>query len=245
MLKYAGAPFDHEHQSLRLARSHGIPVPRVLAARTGPGWLAMLMDDLGDPAREPADIDGARAAAVLHQARGAAGTWMARVDAAALAAMPDRIAARLRPLGLDEPVALARALAAVAAERSEGTGLPPYGLCHSEFHPTSLHIGVHGWHLLDLARAFTGPGLLDLASWHGTTSHPDPAPAAPSSPTSAPEAPARLSPAAAAWTPRHGRWAGTGSGPPTGSPSRSASAGPQEQNAHGPPRSWHCAARTP
>jgi hypothetical protein len=27
---------------------------------------------------------------------------------------------------------------------------------------------------VDLARAFTGPGLLDLASWHGTIAPPDP-----------------------------------------------------------------------
>lgn len=45
---------------------------------------------------------------------------------------------------------------------------------HSEFHPTSLHIGERGWRLLDFARAFTGPGLLDLASWHGTIEPPHP-----------------------------------------------------------------------
>ena len=36
---------------------------------------------------------------------------------------------------------------------------------HSEFHPTSLHIGRDGRRLLDFARTFNGPGLLDLASW--------------------------------------------------------------------------------
>jgi hypothetical protein len=55
-----------------------------------------------------------------------------------------------------------------------GAGLPPFGFCHSEFHPTSLHIGSQGWRLLDFARAFNGPGLLDLASWHGTTANSDP-----------------------------------------------------------------------
>jgi hypothetical protein len=29
------------------------------------------------------------------------------------------------------------------------------------------------WRLLDWARAFTGPGLLDLISWQGTTAAPD------------------------------------------------------------------------
>jgi hypothetical protein len=41
-------------------------------------------------------------------------------------------------------------------------------MCHSEFHPTSLHIGDRGLHVMDLARSYTGPGLLDLASWQGT-----------------------------------------------------------------------------
>ena len=43
-----------------------------------------------------------------------------------------------------------------------GARLAPYGLCHSEFHPTSLHVGASGWRLLDWARAFRGPGLIDL-----------------------------------------------------------------------------------
>ncbi len=43
-----------------------------------------------------------------------------------------------------------------------------------DFHPTSVHIGEGGWYLLDFARAFTGPGLIDLASYHGATGAPDP-----------------------------------------------------------------------
>lgn len=61
------------------------------------------------------------------------------------------------------------------AKRAAGAELPPFGWVHSEFHPTSLHFTTDRWYLLDFARAFTGPGLLDLASWHGTTAAPDPA----------------------------------------------------------------------
>jgi hypothetical protein len=46
---------------------------------------------------------------------------------------------------------------------------------HSEFHPTSVHIGKRGRYLLDFARAFIGPGLLDLAGWYGTVDDPVPA----------------------------------------------------------------------
>ncbi len=173
VLKYADAPFDREHLALKLAARQGIPVPRVHAARTISGALLMIMDDLGEPTREANDHDGALAAARLHAADPSAGTWLARVDTAELAAMPHRMAARLAGLNLPEPAGLARALAAAAAHRAAGAELPPFGLCHSEFHPTSLHIGPLGCRLLDLARAFIGPGLLDLASWHGTIGHPD------------------------------------------------------------------------
>lgn len=175
VLKYADAPFDREHLALRLAERHGIPVPHVRAARTRPGMLAMLMDDLGEPDRETSDRDGAHAAVQLHQVTAESCPWLTRVDQAALAVMPHRIAASLEHLGLPEPAKLARELEPAATRRAAGTGLAPFGLCHSEYHPTSLHIGRHGWHLLDLARAFTGPGLLDLASWHGTLNDPDPA----------------------------------------------------------------------
>jgi hypothetical protein len=74
-----------------------------------------------------------------------------------------------------ERLRFTHALEAAAPCRVVGAELPPFGLCHSEYHPTSLHIGARGWHLLDFARAFTGPGLLDLASWHGTLGNPDPA----------------------------------------------------------------------
>jgi hypothetical protein len=66
-------------------------------------------------------------------------------------------------------------IAQAAETRAAGATVAPFGWVHSEFHPTSLHIGQHGWRLLDFARAFTGPGLLDLAGWHGTLDDPDPA----------------------------------------------------------------------
>ncbi|HEY2578081.1 MAG TPA: hypothetical protein VGI74_17400 [Streptosporangiaceae bacterium] len=175
VLKYADAPFDREHLALRLAERYGIPVPHVRAARTAQGTLAMLLEDLGDPTRQASDHDGARAAVRLHAVDPVAAPWLPRVDTATLAAMPHRIAARLGHLALDELAQLIQSLQAAAAHRALGAELPPFGLCHSEYHPTSLHIGPRGWHLLDFARAFTGPGLLDLASWHGTVNDPDPA----------------------------------------------------------------------
>src|SRR5690606_38357016 len=45
-------------------------------------------------------------------------------------------------------------IAQAAEARSAGATLEPFGWVHSEFHPTSLHIGERGWRLLDFARAF-------------------------------------------------------------------------------------------
>ncbi|CAJ60452.1 MULTISPECIES: phosphotransferase [Frankia] len=72
---------------------------------------------------------------------------------------------------LDGPLAR---LADHADRLADGAELAPFGLCHSELHPTSLHVREDGWHLLDWARSFTGAGLLDLASWQGTQQPADP-----------------------------------------------------------------------
>lgn len=172
VFKYADAPFDTEHVALRLAASNGVPVPALRAARAIPGMLGMLLEDLGEPVRDADDRDGVRAAVHLHRVAAAPG--MTRLDTAALVGLPGRITGRLQRLGLVDLVEKARALDAGAASRACGAELPPFGLCHSEFHPTSLHITAKDWRLLDFARAFIGPGLLDLASWHGTLDDPQP-----------------------------------------------------------------------
>jgi hypothetical protein len=175
VFKYAQDPFDREHHALALAARHGVPVPRLLAARTAPGLLAMLLEDLGHPARDAGEHDAAQAAARIHRVPADGAGQLPRLDQAGLAGLPAQIAARAPRLSLPGGIAATAAvIARHAGQLAGGTGLPPFGLCHSEFHPTSVHVSTGGWRLLDLARAFTGPGLLDLASWHGTTTPPDP-----------------------------------------------------------------------
>jgi hypothetical protein len=175
VFKYAEEPFAREHLALSLAAGDGLPVPRLIAAHTVPGLLGMLMEDLGQPVREAGEQDAAQAAVALHHVSVTSAGWLPRLDASALAELPTRIAARAGRLHLPGSISdMATALASHGGKLADGTGLPPFGFCHSEFHPTSLHIGSQGWRLLDFARAFHGPGLLDLASWHGTTAEPDP-----------------------------------------------------------------------
>lgn len=171
VFKYADAPFNAEHVALRLATNNSVPVPTLRAAQTIPSMLGMLLEDLGEPVRDADDRDSARAAVCLHRVTAAA-PGMTCLDATALTNLPGRITSRLQCLGLVDLVENARALDAVAASRAGGAELPPFGLCHSEFHPTSLHISDSGWRLLDFARAFIGPGLLNLAFWHGTLDDP-------------------------------------------------------------------------
>ncbi len=178
IFKYAKTPFHREDQALRHARNQGIPVPKVDASAFREGWLGMLLEDLGTPIREADDLDGAAAAVILHGAHRA--TSLPVLDEDRLQALPSRALDHLHALRKasrweetsDIEEALNR-IAQAAGHRAQGTTLAPFGWVHSEFHPTSLHISHAGWRLLDFARAFTGPGLIDLASWHGTIEAPE------------------------------------------------------------------------
>ncbi|MGW3076525.1 MULTISPECIES: phosphotransferase [unclassified Kitasatospora] len=179
--KYAVEPFDGEDRILLAANSAGIPVPEVIGSIVREGTLGMIIEDLGQPLREAGDVDGVVAAVALHAAPVAES--LSELGEEALAALPSRALGHLRRLrengrwteGTTDITAMLEALALAASKRAGGADLAPFGWVHSEFHPTSLHIGENGWRLLDFARAFTGPGLLDLASWHGTIGDPDPA----------------------------------------------------------------------
>lgn len=173
--KTAREPFTQEAEVLRYAKVHSVPVPAVLAAtRTTDGHLAMLLEDLGPAPDEDAPISvGAQAAVQVHRCPPMVG--LTALDAAALAALPSRAHRWLEMLrsagrwtNTAEIRQLLERLDAVSERRAQGVDIPPYGLCHSEFHPTSLHVGATGVKILDWARAFNGPGLLDLASWEDT-----------------------------------------------------------------------------
>lgn len=180
IFKYAREPFRDEARILHHVAAHGLPVPELLASTTRGGVLGMLMEDLG-PSREPTLNDAAEAAVAVHRLP-LPPQRVPVLDSVALAELPARARDHLSALraagrwadATDTDADLQR-LARSAERRARDAEIPPFGLVHSEFHPTSLHIGSHGWRLLDFARACVGPGVLDLVSWQGTTSPPDPA----------------------------------------------------------------------
>ena len=178
IFKYAVAPFTGEDRALVLAAEYEVPVPQLHASTVREGTLGMIMEDLGSPVRESTVHDGTSAAVRLHAAGVVPG--LDTLDEQSLAALPGQALQRLTTLqdagrwsGVQDIIDILVALSRCAPARAAGAQLAPFGFCHSEFHPTSLHIGDNGWRLLDFARAFNGPGLLDLASWHGTIDDPD------------------------------------------------------------------------
>lgn len=173
VFKYAEGPFADEHIALDVAQRGGLYVAERLAVVRVQDALGMLLTDLGPAVREATDAEGAALAVTVHRI-GDTGS-LTVVGESQLAAMPGQIAAQMRVQGFDcSALQIARDLNEAAADRARRAGLAPFGLCHSEWHPTSVHIGDARTHLLDFARAFRGPGLLDLASWHGTIADPNP-----------------------------------------------------------------------
>jgi hypothetical protein len=175
IVKLARPPFEQEARILLALGELGLPVPVVLrAGHCGPrGELVMVLEDLGLPIREATLAEGAEAARLLHGV--SAPAWLPVLGEGQLTELPARSLAHLAILvesgrwsDCDELARLLHAAQTVAERRVEGVRRAPFGPCHSEYHPTSLHVGKSGWRLLDWARAFRGPGLIDLASWQGT-----------------------------------------------------------------------------
>lgn len=178
--KYARWPFTTEARVLRAAATRAVPVPAVLAATALDDTTIMLLEDLGDPIAQPTDRLGATAAARLHRARLLV-DGLERWDGPALAGLPDAMFELLRQLDADgrlrltdDVVRILTDLARRAAALAAGAETPPFGFVHGELHPTSLHVGTAGWRLLDFGMAFTGPGILDFATWQGTRQPPNP-----------------------------------------------------------------------
>jgi hypothetical protein len=179
IFKYVRSPFIGEAEVHTHVERQGVPVPRLLASVTRGDVQGMLLEDLGPPAREATQGDAATAAVTVHRTPPPDGLPV--LDRAGLTELPCKALAHLTTLEESGrwsdagPIrARLEAVRSIAAVRAQHAELPPYGLCHSEFHPTSLLVTAAGWRLLDWARAFTGPGLIDLASWQGTTTAPDP-----------------------------------------------------------------------
>jgi Phosphotransferase enzyme family len=172
VFKYATAPFTGEHRVLADLAAQGMPVADLRAATVRDGILGMILHDLGQPLREPTEHDVAVTAARLHAT--VPPDWLDTLDEPALAALPgraldclDQLTAAGRYGGTSDLREHLVTLTQAARVRAAGADRPPFGMCHGELHPSTVHIGPAGWRLLDFAMALHGPGLLDLAAWSG------------------------------------------------------------------------------
>ncbi|MFJ8203248.1 phosphotransferase family protein [Micromonospora chalcea] len=177
--KVAATPFTGEAAVLRALNEQEAAVPVLHGYAKRPETLGMLMDDLGGPVRAATAAEAAAAARWVHAIDDITGLTM--FDQAGLARLPGQALDALNALRRQERIPDSRPieeslnrLAAVARRRADGAERPPFGLCHGEFHHTSLHVSRTGCRLVDWAKAFTGPGLLDLATWFGTRTPPEP-----------------------------------------------------------------------
>ena len=170
ILKRARWLMADEGRILASLQNADIPVPRLHLAHLEDGVLTMLLGDLG-PSERYAHLGEAASVAVrVHAARPPDGVPV--LDEAALRGLPmrigdgiDRLAAEGRWQRVGRMRGLLERVSALAPQLSEGAKPPPFGLWHSEFHPTSLHIGTAGTALVNWQKAYVGPGLLDLVSW--------------------------------------------------------------------------------
>lgn len=176
---YATAPFTGEHRVLAELAAQGVPVADLRAATVRDGMLGMILHDLGQPLREPTEPDAALAAVPLHAAKPPA--WLDHLGESELAALPGRALTCLDQLttagryqGTSDLREHLLTLTQAASTRAAGADRPPFGLCHGELHPSTVHLGATDWHLLDFAMTLHGPGLLDLAAWSGLRRPPDP-----------------------------------------------------------------------
>jgi hypothetical protein len=178
ILKYAGEPFTDEAAAFRAAAAASVPVPVLYSHAIRDSVLVMLLEDLGQPQREATDADGAVAAARLHRSGcdQVGLVW----DEVALASLPELIIESLQRrhadgqlIGTAGLLGTLAALAKRAQMRATDATTPPFGATHGELHPTSVHISTTGWRLVDFGMSFTGPAVLDLATWQGTRHRPD------------------------------------------------------------------------
>lgn len=173
VLKRARPPLTDEDRILRHLEDQSVPVPHVVLSCRDGGQLTMLLEDLGPTLRDATLDEAAHLAVRIHRATPPSDLRL--LDTEALRAIPravsegmDVLEAAGRWTDTERLRTLLHGAERIVERLVDGAQGPPFGLCHSEFHPSSIHIGARRSGLLDLAQAFVGPGLLDLASYRNT-----------------------------------------------------------------------------
>ncbi len=180
IVKLSREPLTDEGRILDALRKSDIPLPDLYFAHNEGDLLKMVMEDLGPMKRLPMIEEIASFAVLTHTTP----------PPSKIPVLDERTLQNFIPNSLKALETLSHAhrwhdidrvresmerVKEAAVELSRGVNTPPFGLCHSEFYPPkSLHVGSHKTGLVDWARAFLGPGLLDLASVETTITSANP-----------------------------------------------------------------------
>ena len=178
VLKMSRSPMKDDGRVQAALEGSGIPLAQLHLVWPNCDTATIVMEDLGPSRRNATLEEGANVAVKVHAANPPAGLPVLGGDA--LCQLPSDIESGIKTLDshgrwldLDRIQPTITGLVKRAAELSRNANTAPFGLCHNEFNPTSLHIGTRKTALVDWGRPFIGPGLIDLAGWFWTTEKPD------------------------------------------------------------------------
>ena len=170
--------FTDEARTIRALVGSPIPMAELHVADLEGEFLTMLMEDLGPAKREPTIDDAGEMAVRMTQTKPPGHlptegqeslenlpqkimTGIERLVSQGTWTNPDRIR---RPVG---------DIAKAAPALSSSAEVRPFGLCHSSYDPSSLHIGSRKTALLDWQCTNVGPLLPCLANWFSIIDAPN------------------------------------------------------------------------
>ena len=178
ILKRSRSPMKDDGRVQATLEGSGIPLTELHLVWSNCDTVTIVMEDLGPSRRNATPEEGAKVAVRVHAANPPAGLPVLGGDA--LCQLPSDIESGIKTLDshgrwldLDRIQPTIIGLVKRASELSKNADTAPFGLCHNEFNPTSLHIGTRKTALVDWGHPFIGPGLIDLAGWFWTTEKPD------------------------------------------------------------------------
>ncbi|EDY46570.1 phosphotransferase [Streptomyces sp. SPB074] len=178
--KYGHAPLAHEAATHRVFQAAGVPVATLYSGEVRAKHMTLLMEDLGEPERAATEDEVLALLHVLHRAPSPPGS--PSLSEYTMITLPDRARwhlDRLQETGrwtsaagrLGDDLDKVRK---VSEERCAGADQEPFGWVHTEIAGNGVHVGPKGVRLIDFARSYVGPVLLDLVSWGDALDRPRP-----------------------------------------------------------------------
>ena len=167
-----------EARTIRALHGSPIPIAEMYVADTEGEFLTMLMEDLGPASRQPSIAEAGEMAVLMTRTEPP--DHLPTEGRESLQRLPQSIMAGIERLvsegtwtNPDRVMRPVKDIAKAAPGLSSSAEMRPFGLCHREYHPTSLHIGTRKTALLDWQRTYVGPLLPCLANWFDTVDAPD------------------------------------------------------------------------